>query len=298
MMNKLICLLMFLLFGCKERYIDLDLPYVGDRLVIFSQVRANDTIKVELEKTYSPTGQSTYADGIKNANVILLGGDGYNELLNHMSNGVYVSKSGRVWKENTKYRLDVNAPGFPRTTSNFETMPSKPIVESYEFGKDIDSKYNSGVPSKELIIKIRDTDRINENFYMIVIKRTIGKDTFGVNSFDLDKPSDFEDPCQFKYFSSIVISDICSIDGILTVKKGFEISYPFNLNVDKSARDKINVYVRQISKSYYEFCRTYYNEDDLTVAFKPPYPRYTNITGGYGIFAAYNEAEKEFVLVK
>ena len=113
----------------------------------------------------------------------------------------------------------------------------------------------------------------------------------------MDKPmDDFEDPCQFSYLSDIVLNDLCSSDGVLTLRKGIEIRHPFHLDVDLTAQDKITVFTRQISKAYYEFCRTYYTEDDLMVAFKTPYPRYTNVTGGYGIFAGYNEIRKEFML--
>lgn len=131
---------------------------------------------------------------------------------------------------------------------------------------------------------------------MVDIRRSIGKDTFGVNVFDMDNPiSDFEDPCQFSY-RGFVLNDLCSSNGIITLKKGIEIEYPSYLDLDLTAQDKITVFIRQISRSYYEFCKTYYNENDLIVAFKTPYPRYTNITGGYGIFTGYNEIRKEFIL--
>ncbi len=295
MKSLILLLIFFVIVGCKERQISLSLPYEGDKLVLFSQIRANDTVQIEVQKTYPPTGKSTYIDGISDATVKLFGQDRFLELLKFTRKGIYVSSSGRKWQQGSKYKIEVNAPGFSLTTTEIETMPAKPVVAGYEFGRAIDSKFNSGIPSKELIINIE--DNVNEeNYYMIVVKRTVGKNTFGVNIFDLDKPNDFEDPCQFSYLSNIVLTDLCSVNGIITLKKGIEIRYPFDLDIDLTARDKIVVYTRQISKSYYEFCKSYYNEDDLVVAFKTPYPRHTNITGGYGIFSGFNEVEMEFVL--
>lgn len=297
MTNFLAFLMLFgLAVGCKERALDYQLPYEGDRLVLFSQTRAGDTLKIEIQKSYPPTGQYSYINGITNATVTLFDEKGYVETLRHMRDGIYTSATGRVWEENKSYRIEAEAPGFPKAITDFDTMPTAPKILNYEFGKDIDSKSNAGIPSKELIMTIQDNDDTVPNYYMIVVKRMVGKDKFGVNAFDLSKPSEFEDPCEFRYFATFVLSDICKVNGIITFKKGIELQYPFNLDIDKNARDKIVVSTRQISKSYYEFCKTYYNEDDLIVAFKPPYARYSNVTGGYGIFAAYNEVEKEFIL--
>ena len=295
-MKQLIILLTLLIpFGCKERPIDFELPYEGDKLVLFGQVRAGDTVRIEVQKTYPPTGTSTYIDGIADATVRIFDEQGLLETLGHISKGIYVSASGRKWQQGSKYRIEVEAPGFPRTSTDLETMPAAPVV-SYEFGRSIDSKYNPGIPSKELIISIQD-DANEENYYMVGVNRSIGKDTFGVSVFnmDMDNPmDDFGDPCQFSYLSDIVLTDLCNSNGIITLRLGIEISHPFHLDVDLTAPDKITVFTKQISKSYYEFCKTYYNENDLMVAFKTPYPRYTNVTGGYGIFTGYNETRKEF----
>ncbi|GAB2783437.1 hypothetical protein GCM10027275_29260 [Rhabdobacter roseus] len=288
--------LLSLALGCKERALDLELPYAGDKLVLFSQIKAGDTLKMEVQKTYPPTGQYTYINGITNATVKLFDEKGYVETLKHGKNGLYTSATGLVWKENDSYRIEVEAPGFPKAITDFETMPAPPVILSYEFSKDIDSRSNAGTPSRELNIKIQDSDIEKPNYYMIIIKRVVGKETIGVNVFDLDKPSEFDDPCEFRYFGRFVFPDFCKVNGVLAFRKGLELTYTYSLNIDPKARDKIVVSTRQISKSYYEFCKTYYAEDDLIVAFKTPYPRYTNITGGYGIFAAYNEVEKEFVL--
>ena len=282
--------------GCKERGLDFDLPYAGNQLVIFSQTKVNDTIKIEIQRTYPPTGQSTYIDDVKNATVKLFDMNGFVEILKHKGNGLYASSTGLVWKENESYRVEAEAPGYPQATTDFDTMPTTPVVLAYEFSKDIGSKSNAGEASRELVVKIQDEDVTGPNYYMIMIKRIVGKETIGVINFNLNKPGEYEDPCEFSYFATFILSDVCKKEGVITFKKGLELRYAYSLNIDTTARDIIVVSTRQISKSYYEFCNTYYNEDDLIVAFNPPYARYSNVSGGYGIFAAYNEVEKEFIL--
>lgn len=295
-MKQLILLLILLIpFGCKERPVNFKLPYEGDKLVLFGRVRAGDTVHIEVQRTYPPTGTSVYIDGIADATVRLFDEHGFLETLGHTGKGIYTSASGRKWQQGSKYRIEVEAPGFSLTSTNLETMPAAPVVAGYEFGRLIDSKHNPGTPSKELIISIQDNTN-EENYYMVDIRRSIGKDTFDLNVFDMANPiSDFEDPCQFDY-RGFILNDLCSSNGIITLEKGIEIEYPSYLDLDLTAHDKIIVFIRQISKSYYEFCKTYYNENDLMVAFKTPYPRYTNVTGGYGIFTGYNEIRKEFIL--
>ncbi|TDB58084.1 DUF4249 domain-containing protein [Arundinibacter roseus] len=282
--------------SCKERPLDFELPYAGDRLVIFSQTKAGDTLKVEVQKTYPPTGQSTYSKGITTATVKVFDKKGYVETLRHVENGTYISSNGLIWKENETYKIEAEAPDYPKITTDLETMPSAPTILSYEFSKDIDSRYNPGTPSRELIIKIQDTNPNDSDYYMVIIKREVGKEIIGVNEFDLDKSSEFEDPCEFRYVGTFVFPDLCKNNAILTFRKGLELTYTYSKNIDPKARDKIIIYTRKISKNYYEFCKTYYEEDDLIVAFKTPYPRYSNINEGFGIFATYTETQKEFIL--
>ena len=297
-MKKLnIFLLSFLiLLGCKERGISLKLPYEGDKLVLFGQVNAADTVQLEVQKTYPPTGTSTYIDGVANATVSLFDEGGFLEKLSYHSKGIYKSGSGLKWQAGRRYKIKVEAPDFPPASTELEMMPPAPVVRSYEFGRSIDSKLNPGTPSKELIISIEDNPN-EDNYYMVIVRRSIGKDTFGMNIFDLDRPmDDFEDPCQFSYRSNIVLSDLCAENGKIILRKGIELNDQFGKDVDWTALDKVTVSTRQINKSHYEFCKSYYTESDLITAFMPPFPRYTNITGGYGIFTGYNEIKKEFIL--
>ncbi|REA60179.1 hypothetical protein DSL64_16025 [Dyadobacter luteus] len=297
-MKKLIIfLLSFSTFlGCKEKGVSLKLPYEGDRLVLFGQVDAADTVRIEVQKTYPPTGESTYIDGIANATVRLFDEAGFLETLKYQRKGIYVSGSGRKWQPGSRYKIEVEAPGFPPASTELEMMPTAPVVTSYEFGRSIDSKFNPGTPSKELIISIRDNPN-EENYYMVIVRRSIGKDTFGTNIFDLDRPmDDFEDPCQFRYLSNIVLPDLCAKNGEIILRKGVEINNQFGKEVDWTAQDKVTVSTRQITKSYYEFCKSYYTESELITAFMPPFPRYTNITGGYGIFTGYSQTTKEFII--
>ncbi|KQS27903.1 DUF4249 domain-containing protein [Dyadobacter sp. Leaf189] len=299
MKQLIIILLSFLiLVGCKERGVNLQLPYEGDKLVLFGQVNTTDTVRIEVQKTYPPTDKSTYIEGIANATVGLFDEHGFLETLKYHSKGIYMSGSGRKWLSGSRYRIEVEAPGLPPASTALEMMPTAPVVINYEFGRSIDSKFNPGTPSKELIISIQ--DHLNEeNYYMVIVKRSIGKDTFGTSIFDLDRPmDDFEDPCQFRYRSNIVLSDLCAENGKIILRKGVELNDQFGKEVDWTALDKVTVSTRQISKSYYEFCKTYYTESELITAFMPPFPRYTNITGGYGIFTGYNEITKEFILKK
>lgn len=290
-------LLAFLIpFGCKERAVSFKLPYDGDKLVLFGQINAADTVRIEVQKTYPPTGKSTYIEGVSDATVRLSDERGFLETLKYRGKGIYISGSGRKWQPGSRYKIEVEAPGLPPASTALEMMPVAPVVTGHEFGRSIDSKFNPGTPSKELIISIQDNPN-EENYYMVVVRRSIGKDTFGTNLFDLDRPmDDFEDPCQFRYLSNIVLNDLCSVNGKITLRKGIEINDQFSKEVDWTATDKITVSTRQISKSYYAFCKSYYTESDLITAFMPPFPRYTNITGGYGIFTGYNEVRKEFIL--
>jgi hypothetical protein len=62
---KIICLLLLVIFfnNCRKVELSVDLPYQGDRLVVYSLIAPTEIITVKVTKTYPPTGKITYIDG-------------------------------------------------------------------------------------------------------------------------------------------------------------------------------------------------------------------------------------------
>ena len=129
------------------------------------------------------------------------------------------------------------------------------------------------------------------NFYNIKLEAFWQNNKANLVDFSTDQASGADSPCFFEYLNSFILNDVCFTNKDYEFKRGFELNPIFVINNDFLRKDpeRIVAKISQINKSYFEFCKTYYDEEGLLQAFNTPIPRYSNINGGYGVFAAYNE---------
>ncbi|MDZ7934694.1 MAG: DUF4249 domain-containing protein [Emticicia sp.] len=291
-MMKNICLflLVFCLNGCRKVELSVDLPYQGDKLVVYGLIVPTEIVSVKVTKTYPPTGKITYIDGISDAEVLLFENDKLVEKLKYTGSGIYKSETSFKPKEKFAYSLKINAKGFPLVSTSNEIVPTLPKILSFKFDEKIESSLNKGRPARKFILNIADNDRAS-NFFSIKLEAFWQDTKANLVNFSIDQASGADSPCFFEYVKSFILNDVCFSNVDYEFKRGFEMNPIFEINNDFVRKDPERVVAKicQINKSYYEFCKTYYDEEGLLQAFNTPNPRYSNIKGGYGIFAAYNE---------
>ncbi len=297
-MKKIIIILYIpLLWSCKERELLVDLPYSGDKMVVYSVLSPTEVVTVKVSKTYPPTGITTYINGVTDAEVLLYENDKLIEKLKYTDNGIYISPNSFKPKIGSSYQLIINSLTLPSITTSREIIPSAPTIISYNFNENINSSLNKGVPSKKLLVKIKDKND-EDSFYSV----TVGAYSQNIKSylvdFSVDQANSSVFPCDFKYQNSVFMSDDCFKNSVYEFKRGYELNPFFLINNEFVKKDieKVVAQVRHLSKSYYEFGKTYYEEEDLLRAFVTPNPRFNNIKGGFGIFATYNETLLELQL--
>ena len=289
MKNISIAVAFFLLNACKQRELFAELPYEGDKMVVFSLLCPSEIINVQVSKTYTPTGKVSYIDGINNAEVLLYENEKFIEKLAYSEKGIYISSTNFKPKSGFGYSLKINSPTLPSITTPQEIIPLLPNIIFYKFDERIES-YNKGRLAKKLIIKLQDIKN-EATFYYVKVEGFWQNYQSGLSGFSIDQANETESPCNFSYLGSTILSDACFPNSDYEFKKGYELEPVFIINNNTSRKevDKVVAKVRQINKSYYEFCKTFYDEEGLLKAFNTPFARYNNIKGGYGIFAAYNE---------
>jgi hypothetical protein len=287
--------LILLFFSC-EKGLDIDLPYDGDKLVIWGLLSPDRVVSIQLNKTYPPTGKSLFIDGIANATVTLYENDVLVQQLVHKGSGVYSSPTNFKPKSGKTYAIKATASGFPALSTLPETIPSPFFISRLEVGQLFDSPVSSS--TKALPISITWTDVANqENFYSILPQSYIGTQRFG-GSFDIDTPSEL-DVCGFSFEPSVYnLSDKCFPNGTYTKKIGVNFSYasvtdkPLNDPLIKNLTqtvDRIYILFRHVSKNYYQYMYSGNQPEIVLLAFASGYPRHTNVVGGYGLLASYNE---------
>lgn len=289
---KKICVLLSLLFlnSCREREMAIKLPYEGDKMVVYAIFSPIDTVKVLVSKTYPPSTKIIYGEGIKDADVSLYENSVMKEKLVYNEKGYYTSAEHFKPKAGFSYSLKINSPTLPSITTNEEVIPDIPIVESYQFNEKMESNLNKGSPAKKLFLTLKDNTS-NADFFSVELYGLWNIYRSALNSFFIDQASGTDSPCFFGYSGKQIMSDICFQGGTFQFKRGYELNPVLIVNDGwvRKDLDKVEAQIRTVTKSYYEFARTQYTVTQLEQAFSPPYPRYSNIKGGYGIFAAYNE---------
>ncbi len=117
---KIIYLLLLVICfnNCRKVELSVDLPYKGDRLVVYSLLDPTEIITVKVTKTYPPTGKTTYIDGIADADILLFENDKLVERLKSTKNGIYKSETNFKPKEKLAYSLKISAKGFPSVYFN------------------------------------------------------------------------------------------------------------------------------------------------------------------------------------
>ena len=288
------------LFGC-QRELGIDLPYEGDRLVIFGLISADSTIAVRIQKTGPPTGRFIYSESIvANAVTRLFENGVFMEQLQHTADGNYLSPSGFKPKVGKGYSLKVAAPGLPNAETGVEVIPSAVKIDSHVFRDTIASPLNADDNSRKLTFVFTDDAR-EVNFYSAQIIGQYKGNFVALNTFYIGRPLEVsEDLCSFLADDNqYVLQDGCfngrsfSTDlGVSTSGNLQDTTGTGKSRGQKLACDQILLRFRKVTRTYRDYLRlSGFDEDGFLRAFTLPTREFTNVKGGYGLWAAYSEDE-------
>jgi hypothetical protein len=287
-----------LLGGCQKE-LGYDLPYAGDRLVIYGFLSPDRVVGVNIGKSYPPTGDYLFEDGIANATVALYEDDVLLEHLVHTERGNYVSGSGYRPQVGKAYFIKVTAEGFPPAETLPEVIPSQVGVDSFTFRDTVISPLNEDFPALRLSFSFTDTPG-QVNYYNPDVVVYYQGEVLGVNVFDLDRAMGVEDMCAYYDGIYFLVRDLCFADQSFTLNLGVEsrgaVQREGYVVPPDSIRkhggnprfDRAELYLNSITRNYYEYLKTSYQPEGIDLAFNGPRPQHTNVKGGYGILAAYN----------
>lgn len=287
------------LLGC-QRELGVDLPYEGDRLVIFGLISADSTVAVRIQKTGPPTGRFLFSESIvANAAVRLFENGVLVEQLRHTSTGNYLSPSGFKPKVGKGYSLKVSAPGLPDADTGSEVIPSVVKVDSYVFRDTVTSPFTQD-EARKLTFSFTDDAR-EANFYAAQIIGQYRGNFVALNTFYIGRPLEVsEDLCSFLADDNqYVLQDVCfngmpfSADlGISTNGNLQDTTGTGKSRGQQVDCDQILLRFRKVTRTYRDYLRlSGFDEEGFLRAFALPTREFTNVTGGYGLWAAYSEDE-------
>jgi len=300
---KVILLGSIFLFSCIKE-LDYNSFDLGENLVVNSLITDSSQIKVNLSKTKYITDTLKYS-AIEDINMELWEDDNFVERFDFI-NGVYKS---RVYPRiNINYQIYISSEEFGEIYAHTIVPPRPKLISAkYTIGRLFD-EYGDHIT--ESFIKLRD-NRNEENYYMLYICRG--------NINDL-RPTSF-----YNYYK--INDPVLIAEGILDFEpdifvfsdnlfNGKEIELNLNYYGGAKITDRIYpaeayIITQSISKEYYEFLLSWYKHkynqnieehvEYLTKDYDPvplifqgePVELYSNIEGGYGIFAGYSEVVQQ-----
>jgi hypothetical protein len=290
-----------LLIGCTfcTKIIEIDVPSHEPVLVVNSLFTDGQRIRVHLSKTASAFDYSTPT--VENGLVRLFCNDEEIDTL-IFNNGYYYSDVVAQRKE--KYSLFVSVPDMESVSSE-DIIPEKTLIESYVHRDSIMMDDNNH-PVMQLELGF--TDKPGPDYYelSIIAEYYVDIDLRRQNvGFKYSTDPVLVSTGLLDYYSESIVFTDELFDGEQTsIKANYWIQTGEMPLIGEGPEYGYILFVslRSISESYYNYIRKqiiyqYSLESNIFTGLPDPVHMYSNITGGYGIFAGYSSDNKTINVV-
>lgn len=287
MTKYLYWIIVLLLFSsCKEIVIDefpdfYPVPTVNALLVEGEPLKVVVSLAEKLD--------SSELLNVNNAKIDLYVNDEYKESLNCNSIGEYVSKI--IIEPEKNYSCIVNVPGFDAIECN-QTIPDKPCIINIEH-INIAGIFEEGESYPAVIIQFKNDINHNqfydiEIWYEEVFVDTIEKRKIGIHS--ITDPLIQNEGLPIALFGNELINDSVYT---LTLNYATNVSRKGKDGIWRTELNPLFVELRAVTEDYYRYKKQLYLYQEGLLAdgvftSMTNANVYSNITNGYGIFAAYS----------
>lgn len=276
--------LLILLTHCSCREIVTDefpgftpVPTVNSILIAGNPMKVHVSLAEKLD-----TNQLTL---VNDADISLYIDGNYSEYLSPDENGIYFSSS--IVEPLRYYRLEVNVPGYNTITCNEILPASSPIINiihTSNAGKDEEGMI---YPSVTISFKTNPTER---QYFEIVIRTLQTRNERTATLKKITDPVLLNEGLPLTIFSNEFIRDSVYAMTInyFTGSAGFSGNEPY-----RTTLYPLIIELRSCSSNYYRFVKQKYLYEkgrypEFLAASTNAFPLFSNIPGGYGIFAGYS----------
>ncbi len=297
------CLVIQLSSCIKE--LDVTIPSIPQKVVINSLFCPDSILKIHVSLS---EGVENEIQIVENAQIRLYENDIFLQNVSYLSKGWYSSNYHP--KAGMKYKIEINVEGFDMVTAE-SSIPENASILS--FTCDLIENLNQNSPANSLTKLVFDDVGLDKNYYEfstfvlipgdnIVEFMEIGSAIQTDLSLKLDSDLEFN-PKTF-YFSDELFHN--SEKTLLLNGLGWTNINPVNNEIENGI---FSALFKILSSEYYNFRKSWtkhvynqntdiHNDNPIVLLFKgDPIEMYTNVNGGYGIFAGYNQQSKEVTYI-
>lgn len=253
--------------------------------VVNAILEKDSLINVELSFTGNVHHQNLEA--IENAKVLLFEDSVFMEILNHSESGKY--NSTIIAKANKNYRIIIEIPGY-ETISGVCNMPDTTSISIISVIKNsFFDEEGKGYPSVTFKIK---NDETKKTYYQLIIKLFRNDEIRYLDIIGISDPILLNEGLPIAVFSNEVMQD-----GWQEISLNIALKYCYN---DGCELNPVIIEVRTIDENYYHYIRQLYlfknAINSITInGQQTPYPLYSNIDNGFGIFAAHSSFQTDTI---
>lgn len=274
-------LFIWVITSCRK-VVDYEVDFPGEQLVVIGTVSPHSGARIYVTHSIAPYGPYQVIEElmITDAEVYIYS-DTLIGVLEHSSGGLYLSPGGMSFRAGGSYYVEVVHPELGTAVSAPVRIPD----DMREFSADLDftgDKWPSGDPEAVLPFSFR--DRPGENYYTYQIQPNLPGASPFLGAF-LVGEKNFE----FCGIYHTYMRDTCFDGDLFGMTFHFGLSGQLRLpSGDAQPYNELRFELASISPEYYQFLFDKRPlESGLGVA--DPVPNYTNVSGGLGVFMAYNE---------
>lgn len=302
-MKYLLSLLILFCLGC-ETIIEVDPPEYNSKQVVTSFFSPDSTWSVTLHRSLGATvKRDVTSEYITDASVTIMDGSNMVDILNYQGDGRYVSSTGKLPGNGTMYTLRVDYTGYASIEA-VSAAPPPVIISDYsiefiprsESGPFSTSRY-------QLRIAFSDISDMN-NYYRVGAYRRIRDRRLGAAESDsVYEPVSFEGlnlgwSCGYSSDQEVVdpidgIAVLVICDEYVVTDRRFDgedyswSGTTFGNVSDQSGRKELRLVLSSLSEEYYRYLYSLERNVSHDPLIEEPFPMYSNVSGGLGIFAGY-----------
>lgn len=299
-------LLCVLLLACKETDLDLSIPYAGDKLVLWGKLKAGSSVRIQLTRTFRPSGELPEKITVSNAIIVLFrNGNKYVTLSeSDKEEGVYLSDS--LIRAGETYIVQASAHTLPLAESLPVLVPADLPDVTIQRTLGVQGQINHDSPQDLLSLYFSAKDQGQERYFSFLFLSYFEKDTVTAGAYgSADNIPAQEEDCHT--WSTEKIPSFYEVNGktyqhvanvfLMNSKCLPSPNTPLDFFIHKDPRGtppappihtilKIGV----VTKEAFDYAKIEYDQPEgVDLLVLPPQRALTNIKNGYGLIFASNE---------
>lgn len=277
-MKQLTGILLLLLLSCTK-VIEIDLPSAPDKLVVNCFFSTGDKFVVHISHSQNILNEDSTE--ISNAEIKLYANEIYQGSLTYINDGIY-SHDTIIVRPGINYKLVALAPGYDQVEAE-DTAPAPAILDSVFYNpKAYPDSEGNNFYKVELLLQDNASKR---DYYEIVLKYYKNANKYSIITLRGDYEQVIMNEGDEEFYSGICIFSDEFINGI---------KYQLKLKTsDALSENKKELHLLSISETLYKYRKSWIRHSsaqypDITNPIEPV-TLFSNIKGGYGIFAGYSD---------